>query len=106
MSPNCAMFFIVCRSLHVCPFRSEILVKTTLTSPQLIKNITRPISCGQDRLKGAPIHKYLVRGSFAQLQACLTPDPGVAFESQLDHITFVKIDREIISTVILPLPLL
>ena len=41
--------------------------------------------------------------SIAQSLACLTADPrGLKFESQLDHITFVEIDHEIIATAILP----
>ena len=37
--------------------------------------------------------------------ACLTADPGVASSIPARYHTFVEIDHEIISTVILPLPL-
>ena len=38
--------------------------------------------------------------------ACLTADPGVASSIPVRSHTFVEIDHEIISTVILPLPLI
>ena len=38
--------------------------------------------------------------------ACLTADPGVASSIPARSYTFVEIDHEIISTVILPLPLI
>ena len=44
---------------------------------------------------------------YARLHRHITAsDPGVKFESKLCHITFIEIDREIISTVILPLLLI
>ena len=44
-------------------------------------------------------------GSIAHSVACLTADAVVA-SSNLSHITFIEINREIISTVILPLPMI
>ena len=43
-------------------------------------------------------------GSITQLAVCLTADPGVASSNPSSAtLTFVEIDHEIISTVILPL---
>ena len=41
-----------------------------------------------------------------QANACLTADPGVASSIPAQYHTFVEIDHEIISTVILLLPLI
>ena len=49
---------------------------------------------------------YFLLGSIAQLVASLAADPGVMSLIQAWSHTFVEIDHEIISTVILPLPLI
>ena len=59
-----------------------------------------------------PNSKYISPGRVAQsvtclaTDACLTADPGVASSIPVRSHTFVEIDHEMISTVVLPLPLI
>ena len=62
---------------------------------------------GREILKKKKLHTLTLPGRVAQsvtclaTDACLTADPGVASSIPARHHTFVEIDHEIISTVIL-----
>ena len=69
--------------------------------------ITNDVVCATSKASDQPVHTHSQPGSVAQsvtclaTDGCLTADPGVTSSIPARYHTFVEIDHEIISTVIL-----
>ena len=79
-----------------------------LNSSLKLSDIVRGLSCQQSYCNLLSLYKFIIiPGHVAQsvtclaTDACLTADPGVASSIPARYHTFVEIDHEIISTVIL-----
>ena len=73
-------FFVYARSISICAVLTE-------PRPESPGRVAQSVTC-------------------LATDACLTADPGVASSIPVRSHTFVEIDHEMISTVILPLPLI